>query len=64
MRAEAEVERQAQIAALTRERDGYVQRGLFARAALVDAELARVAAGARPPANRAEKRRRPRRTTP
>jgi hypothetical protein len=54
--SEANAEREALLAAPIRERAGRLERGLPDKAALVDAELARVAAEAKPPRKRAEKR--------
>jgi hypothetical protein len=56
-RAEADANRRALVAALLKERDHYRIRGLDDRAAVVDAELARISAQAAAPAKRAEKRR-------
>jgi hypothetical protein len=49
-------QRQSRIAALIREREGYLQRGLTDRAAEVDAALAALGASGRTPAKRATKR--------
>ncbi len=57
-RAEARADQEALVAALVRERAGYLERGLLDRAALVDAELARVAAEAEQPRRRADRRKR------
>ena len=46
-------QRAAQVAALIRERDGYVRYGRLERAARVDAELQRLGADGAPPARRA-----------
>src|SRR5215218_1460376 len=63
-RAEVEMDRQAHIAALIREREGYERRGDAARVALVDAELQRIAGKGKPPRKRASIRgRRPARPT-
>jgi len=52
-RAEADIDRQAHIAALIRERGGYERRGETARVALVEVELQRIAAEGKPPRKRA-----------
>ena len=49
-------ERAAMIAALVREREGCIRRGLDERAKLIDAELARYGHEAEKPSERAEKR--------
>ena len=57
-RAEEEVNREAHIAALIRERDGYAKRGLIEKAALAEAELRRIGGAGKPPRRRATMRRR------
>ncbi len=51
-----EEKRKALIAALIRERDGYIRRGLEDRVASVDAELLRLGAEAAHPVRRANRR--------
>ena len=55
-RVEAKADHEALVGALIRERAGYLDRGRPDKAALVDAELARDAAEAKPPRKRAETR--------
>jgi hypothetical protein len=56
MVADTQEQLAAQVAALLRERAGYVEKGLDDRVAAVDAELRRLGQRAAAPAQRAEKR--------
>ena len=49
-------EKEQLVAALVRERDGYLKRGQLNRAALVEQQLAKLAAEGKPPARRATRR--------